>query len=283
MPLTLAFSTRVAPMSGNPSLAALARITEETELDDGVRVAGELVPVPHDQGRRRLLTTSLADALHARYFRGETTQPATIAGRRGDDFCRRLADALQPDFFGLDRWRFSYRTSGGVPSFVVTVGSRAGDDTASCYLHLQPGTAPDVFARMVASLDGYGLGFRAELAGDPAACARTDTAVVTVRRSDVPTVARAALRLQQRSPFALAPSVPAFTRQLAPGVAVADEPGPGTTFGRHRCRLIAAGILAAGHGAGPAARRVAVLRTLTAAGLDPAALHLNRGGREFGV
>ena len=283
MPLTLAVPP--APMSINPALATLAQITEETELDDGVRVAGELVPVPHDQGRRRLVTTALADALHARYFRADTglSTPEVQAGRRGDDFCRRLATALHPDFFRRDGWRFSYRTTGGVPSFVITAGNRAGDDAASCFLHLQPAAAPDVFARLVMSLDGYGLGFRAELAGDPAACHRTDTATVTVRRSDAATVARVARRLQQRSPFALAASVPAFTRQLSPGVALADEPGHGASFGRHRCRLVAAGIVAAGHGAGAAARRKAVLTTLAKAGLDPAALHLNPGSREFAV
>lgn len=277
MPLTLAVPT--APMSLNPALASLARIIEETELDDGVRVAGELVAATSAHGR--LLTSALADALHARYFRG-LSAPKVQAGRRGDDFCRRLADALRPDFLRGDGWRFAWRTSDGGPAFVVASGSPVRD-TASCFLHLQAGTAPEVFARLLIALDGYGLGFLAELAGDPAACHRTDTATVTVRRSDAAAVARVARRLQQRSPFALAASVPAFTRQLAPGIALADEPGHGTSFGRHRCRLVAAGIVAAGHSAGSAGRRESVLRTLTAAGLDPAALHLNPGSREFEV
>ena len=277
MPLTLTVPS--APMSSNPALTALARIIEETELDDGVRVAGELVEAAAEHGR--LLTTALADALHTRYFRG-LSAPRVQAGRRGDDFCRRLAAALHPDFFRGDDWRFSYRTSDDGPAFVVASGSPARD-SASCFLHLQPGTAAEVFARLLIALDGYGLGFRAELAGDPAACVRTDTAVVTVRRSDVATLVRAARRLQQRSPFALVASVPAFTRQLAPGVALADDPGPGTSFGRHRCGLIAAGLVTAGQGAGPAARREAVLQTLANAGLDPAALHLNPGSREFEV
>jgi hypothetical protein len=208
----------------------------------------------------------------------------TDPGRRGDAFCRRLADALRPEFFCRDGWRFAYRTAAGVPSFVVSAGTPAGD-TASCFLHLQPGTAPEVFARLVSALDGYGVGFRAELAGDPASCVRTDTAVVTVDRSDASALARLALRVHQRSPFALAPAVPAFTRRLAPGIALADEPGPGpgTTFGRHRCRLVAAGLVAAGPGAGPAGRRAAVLELLARAGLDPAALHLNPGNPEFRV
>jgi hypothetical protein len=281
MSAVLAFPSPAGPMSRVPCLDVLTRITDETDLGDGVRIAGDLVPITtcHD----RLVTTALTDALHARYFRGSTAAIGTgtpAQGRRGRDFCRRLADTLQPYLFHRDGWRFSYRTTDGVPSFVVAAGS-VDRAAASCFLHLQPGTAPDLFARVVTALDGYGLGFRAELAGDPDACQRTDSAVITVGRDDVPALARVALRLGERAPFALAPSVPAFTRRIAPGVALADHPGPGTSFGRHRCRVVAAGLVGAGHGAGPADRRAAVLATLRAAGLDPAALHLNPGNPEF--
>jgi hypothetical protein len=270
-------------MSRVPSLGVLTRIAEETDLGSGVRVGGELVPIT--AGHDRLLTTALTDALHARYFRGELSAPRGAdrpgSDRRGGDFCRRLADTLQPYLFRRDGWRFSYRTSDGVPTFVVTVGGPIDRDAASCFLHLHPGTAPDVLARIVTTIDGYGLPFRAELAGDPEACLRTDAAVITVRRDDLPAVARAAQRLGERAPFALVASTPAFTRQIAPGVALADRPGNGTSFGRHRCRLVAAGLVAAGHGAGPAARRAAVLTALSDAGLDPAALHLNPGNPDF--
>jgi hypothetical protein len=286
MSAALAFPWPAGPMSRVPSLDVLARITEQTDLGDGVRVAGELV-------RGRFLTPALADALHAHYFRGEhglsvpkvrrSAFGTERAGRRGRDFCQRLADTLAPYLFRRDGWRFSYRTTDGVPSFVVAVGSPVDGNEASCFLHLQPGTAPDLFGRVVTALDGYGLGFRAELAGDPEACLRTDAAVVTVRRDDLPAVARVAVRLGERAPFALAASVPAFTRQIAPGVAIADQPGSGTPFGRHRCRLVAAGLVASGHGADAATRRLAVLEHLTAAGLDPAALHLNPGNPEFRV
>jgi hypothetical protein len=260
-----------APMSSVAPLADLCRIADEVDLDGGVRVAGELV-------RGRFLTTALADALYRRYFRNQrwALGPVAPAGRRGSDFCRRLAGALH----AADS-RFTYRIAEGVPSFVVASNPPTAA-AATCFLHLHPGTAPEVFARLVGTLDGYGIGFSAELAGDPAACLRADGAVVTVARDDAATVARAALRLQQRTPFALAPSVPAFTRQVAPGVGLADEPAPGptSTFGRHRCRLVAAGLVRAASG-GALARHAAVLEQLSAAGLDPAAVHLNPGSPEF--
>jgi hypothetical protein len=272
--MSLTVVAPAAPMSAVPALAVLARIADEVDLDGGVRVP------------------ALAAALHARYFRGDLSAPkvqqedrtfgaeSPRAGRRGGEYCRRLAGALPPG--NPAGSRFAYRTAAGVPSFVLASNAPT-TGAASCFLHLSPGTAPEVFARLVGALDGYGIGFRAELAGDAAACLRADSAVVTVARDDAPTVARAALRLQQRTPFALAPSVPAFARQIGPGVALADEPGPGpgSTFGRRRCRLVAAGLVAAAPGADAGARRGAVLARLTAAGIDPAAVHLNPGNPEF--
>lgn len=268
MPLTIVAAA--ASMSAVPTLDVLARIADEVEWDGDVRVAGELV-------RGRFLTTALADALHARHFRGvqDSSLPAA-PGRRGSDFCRRLAGTLPRACAG----RFAYRIAAGVPSFVLSSNPPAGAAT-SCFLHLSPGTAPEVFARLIGALDGYGIGFRAELAGDPEACRRADAAVVTVARGDAATLARVALRVRERAPFALAPAVPAFTRQLAPGIGLADEPADGTPFGRHRCGLVAAGLVAAGPGAGAADRRAAVLERLVAAGLDPAALHLDPGEPEF--
>src|SRR3954467_1083258 len=134
----LAFPPPAVPMSRVPSLDVLTRITEETDLGDGVRIAGELVPVTacHD----RLLATALTDALHTRYFRGTARTFGTESpggGRRGHDFCHRLADTLQPYLFRRDGWRFSYRTVAGVPSFEVAT-TDLGGPTASCFLHLQP-------------------------------------------------------------------------------------------------------------------------------------------------
>ena len=275
MSLLLTFAAPPAPMSGVPSLATLARIAEETDLDDGVRVGGRAVPA-----RRGLVTSALADALHARYFRGQTAARQTGPGRRGDAFCRRLADALRPEFLRRDGWRFAYRTSAGVPSFVVAAGSTDPAAT-SCFLHLQPGTAPEVFARLVSALDGYGLGFRAELAGDPASCARTDTAVVTVDRGAASALARLALRVHERTPFALAPSVPRVHpparaghrpgRRARGGHDVRPAPLPA---GRGRPRRGRAGREPAASAGPPSCRRS------PHAGLDPAALHLNPGSRE---
>jgi hypothetical protein len=278
MPLALDDPPPAAPLSRSPWLGLLHRIAEETELDGDVRIAGELLPVPGG----RTLSALLADALHARWFLPSVAPAAGPAKRRGGgDTCLRLADALHAEFLGRHGWTFAYRTCGGVPVFSVAAGDRPGGATASCFLDLAPSVAPEVFGRLVSALDGYGVGFRAELRSDPAGPDGVGPVVVSVARGDATALARVALRMRERSPFVFGPAVPAFTGVVAPGIALADDPGDGTDFARHRCRVIATGLLAAAPGAGPVERRTAVLRALADARLDPAALHLNPGNPEF--
>jgi len=261
------------------------RIADETELDGSVRVAGEPVVV---RGGSRLVTAALAETLHARYFRaptgavraGAVLGPAT--GRRGGQNCERVASALRPRFLGRSGWTLSHRITAGVPAFAIVAGGGPGRTAATCFLDLTPAAAPDAYAQLVTTLEGYGLGFRAELCGDPAMPEQLGAAAVTVGREHVLAVARVALRMRERAPLLFGTTVPAFTREVAPGVALADEPDDGTPFGRHRCGLLASALVRAGHGAGPGERRAAVLLALTSAGLDPAAPHLNPGNREFG-
>jgi hypothetical protein len=267
-------------MSRSPWHALITRIAEETELDGSVRVGGELLPLSRNC---RLIVETLADALYVRYFRGPATPYLATRppGRRGGgDACLRLAESLDPRFLGRDGWTFAYRTEFDVPVFVVTTGS-VDRSAASCFLELSPAIAPEVFARMVTALDGYDIGFRAELRGHEAFPERIGSVVVTVSRADASALARVALRMRERSPFVFGQTVPAFTRPLAPGIGLADHPRRARDVGRHRFHLVARGLVAAGSHAGPDTRRAAVVRALTDAGLDPAALHLDPGNPEY--
>jgi hypothetical protein len=281
MPLTLDEPPPPGPLPRIPWIALLTRIAEETELDGSVRVAGGLLPVLSE---RRLATAALTDALLVRYVRSPHAllgAPLPTLAHAGAEACARLASALRPQFLGRDGWTFTYRRGSGVPAFVVTAGGDTGSARASCFLDLTPRIAPEVFAQLVTTLEGYGMGFRAELRGDPSFPDHVRAAVVTVARDNVAALVHIAVRTTERSPLLVGDSVPAFTRAVAPGIGLADEPDDGTPFDRHRCRLIAAALVAAGPAAGPVERRAAVLSGLAGAGLDTAALHLNPGSPEF--
>ena len=81
MPLALADHPPAASLSRSPWIGLLTRMAEETELDGLVRVAGDVLPVPH--GGSRLVVATLADALHARYFRFSADPHLTRARRSG--------------------------------------------------------------------------------------------------------------------------------------------------------------------------------------------------------
>ena len=246
-------------------------------------------------------------------------RPASARGDA--QFCRRLTEALGDRHYWEPGWRVVERTDSGAAvveradlrlhvtaeeftegdggalvrfpadrpwastGFHVVTGTtgpvQRADGLARVYLHLLPSTAPEVFARLVAALDAEGLHFTAKVLNDPLAFGRPDSAVVYVARELVPVVVRAVVAERGRASSSFGRSVPAFTREVLPGVAVADDPGPGTSFGQHRCCSIAAGIVAAGPGAGPAERLAAVVDALTGDGLDVSALHLGPGRDEF--
>ena len=125
MPLALADHPQAASLSRSPWIGLLTRMAEETELDGLVRVAGDVLPVPH--GGSRLVVATLADALHARYFRFSADPhltPGPAKRHSGGIACMRLGDALTPEFLGRSGWEFAYRTEGGIPLFVVTAMPR---------------------------------------------------------------------------------------------------------------------------------------------------------------
>ena len=211
--------TPPAPMSAVPALAIL---DPDRRRGRPRRRRPRPALAPTSACHDRLLTTALADLSRALTSAESTGLSCAGSPARRDGGAATSAggsaDALQPELVRRDGWRFSlpHRRRRAVlrgrrgqrPRRRVP---RAASSTS------QPGTAPEVFARLVTTLDGYGIGLPRRAGRRPGRlpCARTAPSSPCAR-DDAPTVARVALRLQQRAPFALAPSVPAFARQIAP-------------------------------------------------------------------
>jgi hypothetical protein len=107
------------------------------------------------------------------------------------------------------------------------------------YLDLRPEGAVPFVSEATRRLNREGLPFVAKVVDDPDGFERRDAAVLAVERRD----RSRALPAAQRIRTALAPyldgGAPALTLPLAPGLAFAEDPGGGESFGRHRCLLIA--------------------------------------------
>ena len=87
--------------------------------------------------------------------------------------------------------------------------------------------------------------FKLKVLNDASSYMRCDAGVLYVRKDDFPAVAGILGRLYGEVSRYLKPGVPSFTKPLARGVGLAEDPGQGESFGQNRCRLLAEGLIRA--------------------------------------
>ncbi|MFF3307934.1 T3SS effector HopA1 family protein [Streptomyces sp. NPDC002952] len=168
------------------------------------------------------------------------------------------------------------------PGFFLVDGSRPlthQDAILRVYLHVEtPGAALDAWGRTLRHLEESGVPFRAKAASSAHALPRRDGVVVYLGSGDQHVLPGLVKALEGA---VLGADASPFTRPLAPGVAVAWEPDdsrPGmrnTSFGEHRSRALAAGLIrytterdTAPDGPHPNRSKV-VRQALLEAGIDP--------------
>ena len=168
------------------------------------------------------------------------------------------------------------------PGFYLIYGETAPPDEhpgnfVRLYWSVDPQGAVALTALVTARLNRFEVPFRMKCLTVEKAYDRIDAAVVYVPRRYV----NFALRILHDVPGALAKhlkgTAPLFTRQLWPGVGLAEDPGTGESFGSHRCRLLAEAVLeAAGKGFQDTPARLDEVRAGFARnGLDLARSHLS--------
>jgi len=180
--------------------------------------------------------------------------------------------------------RFPTERRHASPGFYLTTGlaGPAPRHPVRWYINASAADTPSMLAGLVGGLDSAEVAFTVKTLNDPAAHPRPDATVLYGSRGDARTfatiIAGATLGVHLRG------AVPAFTRRLAAGVAVADEPSWADTpvsFGQHRCHLVVAGLMAAGVASTGADRARAISEAFRAEGLDPARPHLAPGAFEI--
>jgi hypothetical protein len=159
------------------------------------------------------------------------------------------------------------------PGFYVALGDAGapqGAERAGLFWNIAAAGAVTLVARLTYALNGAGLPFALELPAAPARYGGGDSAVLTVARADGAAATTLARRLLRALGAHLAEPAPAFTQPLARGLALAEPPAGGERFGEHRCRLLAAAIVAAAEaGARRPGERLDVVREhFAAAGIS---------------
>jgi len=140
------------------------------------------------------------------------------------------------------------------------------------YFNLTADAAPVLVAALAGGLDRHGVPFRFKCLSRRSLYPRTDAAVLYVARRHWALADEVVRAAAGRAGRGMVDETPLFTRRIAPGVALAEDPGGGESFGMHRCRLAAQGVWNAWReGArGTQARLAAVAAAFERGGVDPA-------------
>lgn len=110
------------------------------------------------------------------------------------------------------------------------------------YWNIQANGATTLMQLLTEALNRFQVPFRFKCSSYRALFYRIDSAVLFVSRQYYHITAEVLVDLYQPLKPYLQPETPLFTKRLAPGLAFAEEPGTGESFGMSRCRLLAEGV-----------------------------------------
>ncbi len=134
------------------------------------------------------------------------------------------------------------------PGFYFAFGETLSDQfddysIVRFYFNTRSEGAPPLLERLTTGLNRYQVPFRFKCLTDPSWYTRTDAAVLYVARRYYHITAQIVAALHASLAALIRPEVPLFARVFRPGIGLAEDPGTGESFGMHRCRLLAEGIV----------------------------------------
>jgi hypothetical protein len=129
--------------------------------------------------------------------------------------------------------------------------SNSNPTTIRIYFHLTPEGAVAVMASLTQQLNEIKIPFSFKVLYNPAGYNRYDSGVLYFERCQYPIVRYVLQEIYTENQAHFKPQIPLFTKQLSPGLAVAEEPNhkfsEQESFGMNRCQIVANGLLEARH------------------------------------
>jgi len=174
------------------------------------------------------------------------------------------------------------------PGFYLALGNEglpfeAGRDLVRFYWNLRAEDAPTLVKRTTQLLNEDRIPFRLKVLNDPSYYERCDAGVLYVQRSDYEKVVPAVRRVLTEIGGSLKNGTPVFTKVLAHGLGLAEEPAMSTdSFGMDRCRLLAEAVIRIHERSivGAADRLAIVEAVFAEGGISFATPYLNRGSAD---
>ena len=198
--------------------------------------------------------------------------PAGEGGRRPGEVGRAR--------YGDDRSNLDPASPSPQPS-AGGIGGREEYGLVRYYWHLTAAAAAPFLKETTSRLNAEAVPFRAKVLTDPAVYRRADAGVLYLARRDHARAEPALAAIHEAIAPGLRPEVPLFTRPLADGLGLAEDPGDDLSYGEARCRLVARALLRSFNQGDPdpAARAATLVAAFTDAGFDPIRPHLGPGSR----
>jgi hypothetical protein len=170
------------------------------------------------------------------------------------------------------------------PGFFVAFGETLGHetddyDTVRIYFNVTAAAAPLLVKTLTHELNHLCVPFRLKCMNHPADYVRADAAVVYVALRYFQITAQIVSCLPESLTGRFVSGSPLFAKKLGPGISLAEDPRTGESFGQHRCRLVAEGLVDAWHEGrqDPRHRLQSVERRFRSSGLDLQRPYLNPG------
>ena len=175
----------------------------------------------------------------ARIYRGGLLVSADLSACRGtEESDPRVGEAVEVKI-GKELPAIS-------PGFYLALGDAPGrypGPVVRIYWNVNPRNAVVLMRMATLALNEAEVPFHLKILDHPMAYGRCDAAVLYVPRRHWERLAWAIKDVCQS--LSLEQGVPAFTKRLAPGVGLAEDPETGDSFGLHRCLFLAEAVVEA--------------------------------------
>jgi hypothetical protein len=138
---------------------------------------------------------------------------------------------------------------GASPGFYVALGDQELESDPlgllRFYWNATPKGAVELMRRLTESLNRAAVPFRLKAAKQPEDFTRCDNVVLYLRKTDYAAALSCVEASYSQIASQLQHGIPVFTKFLAPSLALAENPPGSDSFGMHRCRLMADGLVRA--------------------------------------
>lgn len=142
--------------------------------------------------------------------------------------CRKESRTMHPGFYYI---------------FGATITDQQDeDDLLRFYWNIKAEGARSLVRLLTGRLNRFQIPFRLKCLNNPASYNRTDAVVLYLNRRFYRLATELLAEVHEHVEDRLEPDAPLFSKQLAAGLGLAEEPGDGESFGQQRCRILAEGV-----------------------------------------